>query len=320
MTSPAAEQLRRLLHVIPELAGGDEHALADVAQRLGTDVSTLVADLRSLAERWDDPGGFVEGVQIEIGATHARIHTDHFRRPMRLTTGELRALELGLAMIQRERPAGERDAISRARGRLEEAIVDTEDDYAAVARHADLAASADPAHLARLREALGDHRVVRIGYRKSGASAPAERAVHPYALVAANGAWYLVAHCESVSAVRIFRLDRVTSVEPHGQERFELPAGFSLEEVVKEGRVFSAPDASCMRVRYSPRIARWIAEREGHTPDADGSITVEHPLADHAWAVRHVLQYGADAEVLEPTSVRDAVVGRLRALLATVRA
>ena len=315
MTAPAAEQLRRLLHLIPELADGDEHALDEVARRAGVDVATLVADLRALADRYDDPGGFVEGVQIEIGPTHARVRTDHFLRPMRLTTGELRALELGLAMLQRERPAAERDAIARARARLEEAIVETDDDFAGAARHADLAATAHPGHLAALRTGLQEHRVVRLGYRRSGAAEPTERDVRPYALVAANGAWYVVAHCEVVSALRIFRLDRVTSAELRDDARFDPPADFSLEEVVREGRVFTAPEAATMTVRYSPRIARWIAEREGRAPDPDGSITVEHPLADPAWAVRHVLQYGADAEVLAPASVREALATRLRAML-----
>jgi predicted DNA-binding transcriptional regulator YafY len=69
-----------------------------------------------------------------------------------------------------------------------------------------------------------------------------------------------------------------------------------------------------LRVRYSPRIARWIAEREGKALAADGSLTVEHPLADPDWAVRHVLQYGPDAEVLEPAAVRQEIVRRLEAM------
>ena len=61
-------------------------------------------------------------------------------------------------------------------------------------------------------------------------------------------------------------------------------------------------------------IARWIAEREGKPLAADGSLTVEHPLADPEWAVRHVLQYGPDAEVVEPESVRSELKVRLAAL------
>jgi predicted DNA-binding transcriptional regulator YafY len=64
-------------------------------------------------------------------------------------------------------------------------------------------------------------------------------------------------------------------------------------------------------VRYSPRIARWISEREGRALEPDGSLIMEHPLADLDWAVRHVLQYGPDAEVLGPPEVRRAIVERL---------
>ena len=71
-----------------------------------------------------------------------------------------------------------------------------------------------------------------------------------------------------------------------------------------------------MTVRYSPRIARWIAEREEKPLDTDGSLTLEHPVADVHWAVRHVLQYGRDAEVLAPERVRTAVRERLAELAA----
>jgi putative protein kinase ArgK-like GTPase of G3E family len=44
-------------------------------------------------------------------------------------------------------------------------------------------------------------------------------------------------------------------------------------------------------------------------------VVVRYPLADRAWAVRHVLQYGADAVVLAPASVRAAVEAVLTAAL-----
>ncbi len=64
-----------------------------------------------------------------------------------------------------------------------------------------------------------------------------------------------------------------------------------------------------MSVRYSPRIARWIRERAFWTEAAaedgeDGSLIVRHRVADPRWAVSHALQYGADAEILEPDDVR----------------
>jgi predicted DNA-binding transcriptional regulator YafY len=68
-------------------------------------------------------------------------------------------------------------------------------------------------------------------------------------------------------------------------------------------------------IRYSPRIARWIAEREEGDQEEDGSFTVSHPLADDAWAVRHVLQYGPEAEVLAPWRIRERVSATLREML-----
>lgn len=35
-------------------------------------------------------------------------------------------------------------------------------------------------------------------------------------------------------------------------------------------------------------------------PDCQIRAAIEHPLADAEWGVRHVLQYGSEAEVLEP--------------------
>ena len=87
--------------------------------------------------------------------------------------------------------------------------------------------------------------------------------------------------------------------------------------MLRDGRAFQSDVAARpLVVRYGPAVARWIAEREGGMLDEDGSVTVTHPLADVDWAVRHVLQYGADAEVLAPADVREAIVRRLDAMLA----
>ena len=79
-------------------------------------------------------------------------------------------------------------------------------------------------------------------------------------------------------------------------------------------RPFVGTPAQVMTVRYSPRIARWICEREGGTLDADGSLVREYPLGDMGWAVRHVLQYGPDAEVIAPAELREEIIRRLEAL------
>jgi predicted DNA-binding transcriptional regulator YafY len=105
---------------------------------------------------------------------------------------------------------------------------------------------------------------------------------------------------------RSFRIDRIDSVSLLA-DSYRVPANFSVDGVTRNGKPFQSQDATTLTIRYSPRVARWIAEREKAALANDGSLTLEHPLADEEWAVRHVLQYGPDAEVLAPERVRRAV-------------
>ena len=311
----ATEQLRRILLLIPRLADGEPHSLETVSRLAGVDRSVVLKDIESISERFEVPGGFVEGLQIFIEADDVSVIPNHFLRPMRLTRGELLALELGLAMLRGERPPEEHRAIDGATARLRKAIAKLPDgEIADDFRAASLSPVGDLEHLRRLREAFRARRKVRLTYRKADEIEPSSRVICPYGIVFANGMWYAVAHCESSEGIRIFRLDRVEQVEPL-EERYDSPRGFSLDAIVTDGKAFQSADAGTLRVRYSPRIARWIAEREGKQVAADGSLVMDHPLADLDWAVRHVLQYGPDAEVLEPEKVRAAILARLERLI-----
>ena len=310
MTDTAAAQLRRVLHIIPELADDEEHAIDDVAARLGIDRRTLLRDLRSISERFDDPGGFVEGVSIFIEQDGVSVHANHFLRPMRLALAELGALELGLAMLRAERPPEEQRAIDGARARLRQVITALPADVVAEELRVAGSEPTDVALLAEVRRGIRERRKLRLAYQKPDAGEADERVVRPYAVVHASGAWYLVGHCERSEGVRVFRLDRIRDGRAT-DEAFDMPADFEVDGIVRDGRVFHADRADRLVIRYSERIARWIAERERRDVSADGSLTIEHPMADTDWAVRHVLQYGPDAEVLEPAEVRDAVRDRL---------
>jgi proteasome accessory factor C len=316
MPENAAAQLHRILHLIPQLADGELHPLAQVAEKAGVAEETVLRDLQSISERFEAPGGFVEGLRIYIEPEGVSVHSNHLLRPMRLTRGELCALELGLTMLRRERTPDEHQAIDGALMRLREAIVKLPEDDAGDAVTA--AAPVPPGrleHLRAFREAQREHRKVRLRYRGGGDRDSSQRIVCPYAIVFASGMWYTVAHCESSDGVRFFRLDRVEDVQLL-DARFTPAPHPSVEEIVRQGRAFQRDGAGTLKLRYSARIARWIAEREGKPLAEDGTLTVDHPLADVDWAVRHVLQYGPDVTVLGPDDVRQAVVRRLEHMVA----
>lgn len=309
----AADQLRRLLQLIPELADDEYHAIDDVARRLGVDRKVLVADLRTLSERFDDPAGFTEGVGIEIDRERVHVRADHFKRPLRLTLAEVGALELGLAMLRSTRPREQHAAIERARDRLRKFAEGLPPDSALPVRVAEFTGTGTGSILQEVRAAMKERHKLRITYRSGSSAEVSDRTVCPYACVHSSGMWYIVGHCERSSGLRVFRLDRIDQASTV-DERYDVPEGFDAAATLAEGKVLLPGITEKATVRYSPRVARWIAEREGKPLAADGSLTLDHPLGDPGWLVRHVLQYGPDAEVLSPEAGRAAVAEVLEEL------
>jgi len=305
----ASGQLRRLLALIPEIADGREHTVAELSERVGVDAETIAKDLHALSERFGDPPGWIEKVQVYIERDRVAVEAaSHFQRPMRLTPAEVRALELGLSLLRAESAPSDRAAIDATRERLRalasQPVGDLEDRAASVGMTRDLS------YVPALRDALRSRRRVAIWYRK-GASAKAERReICPLSIVVEQGLWYLIANCERSQDVRIFRVDRIETIELLAED-FERPAGVDVDKLLADRRAFVGSPPATLRVRYSRRIARWIAERERGTGLPDGSYEVEYPLADQDWGVRHVLRYGPEAEVISPPEVRAAIVERL---------
>lgn len=316
MSERADIQLRRILLALPHLADGQEHELDTLAARIGCDRATMLRMLTTLLSRDNEPAAFVEGVQLYFDGARVAMVTKTFRRPMRLSATEMAAIDLGLAMLAAERAPDERPAIARTREQLRELRVALPGDVVeADIRSAALASYETLPLLPVLRDAANRQQAVRLHYQRADGSPPTERVVHPYALLNAEGLWYLAGHCESSTDVRIFRVDRIQSADLL-DGRFERPATWCVDEVVTGRRVLRTDAPRKLRVHYGARVARWIAEREGGDIASDGSVEVTYPLADVSWAVRHVLQYGPDAEVLEPDDVRAAVRERLQRMAA----
>ncbi len=351
----ADEQLQRLLHAFPLMADEPDLSLATLAERVGTSAATLRADFSAL-DRDDVPAGWVDAIQVFISPQSVSMRSMHFKRPMRLTRPEVAALRLGLDMLVQELPADEQRVVENVRTKLQQLSaqrVDTAVDRRRAQHEPASAPSNAPSNpptnapsntstksaervpaaiaveaarehelerLAVLHDALEQSCAVDLSYQRADADAPTIRRVRPYAMVRAAANIYLVGHCELSDGLRVFRLDRVVAAVATA-DRFTIPADFSVESVLKSGRVFSHDDSSDEQlvVRYGPAVARWIAERETERDQStlhdDGSLSVRYPLADAAWAVRHVLQYGPDAVIVSPDSLRADVQRVLHAML-----
>lgn len=316
----AAAQLTRLLSITARFANGEPHRTADIAATLGVDEKTVMADLVSLRDRVVEPAGFVGSLQLYIEADTVELRSAHLTRPMCLTEREFSALDLGLQLLQLERGPDGRDVVQRATTLLGQLtpppVAGAAPSPAAFvdARHAAIDDGRFREHTSTLRAAMTRRRAVQIGYRKSGDGQLSHRGVHPYAMLAISGMMYLVAWCEQAHGIRVFRTDRIHSAALL-DGAFEVPADFRVDDHVADGHLYVGPTPELLVVCFRGQAARVIAEQSGEMCAPDGTLVQRYPLADRSWAQRHVLQFGTEAEVLAPASMRDDVRDTLRALL-----
>ena len=350
----AEAQLERLLWLIPAASGKDGSPIAELAASMNASVDDIMRDVETLTARAFYHRAGNDNLQVLVDEERLKIFTgEELRRPAKLTVREALALGIGLragALKHGGRRAGRMLNLAR---RLEQELGAA--DVSELDRVHEVDLGADPEGVRPvLEEAARDRRVVDIDYLKAGAPAPERRSVKPYALVHAEGAWYVVGEAVGGGAatsansavgggpavggspvggsaaaagaaspddwrprIRAFRVDRILAALLR-DERFDVPAGFDVEEHLTGARVYR-PNADVeeieVDVRYGPAVARWIRERlEGdrswaaRTRDLDdGSIEVTHRVADLRWLVEHVLQYGPDARVLAPDAARRAV-------------
>jgi len=171
-----------------------------------------------------------------------------------------------------------------------------------------------------LWQAVRDRRPVTFAYRAAGRSEPQARELEPWGVVNRHGRWYVAGRDRGRDAVRVFRLSRI-----EGDVRFagpagsvSVPAGTDVREVVRTWD--SAPPrekTAVLRVRAGAGygLRRYAAAAPGDVgrPGWD-AITV--PYSGTGWFADHVASFGADVVVVDPPDLRDAVIRRLKGVLA----
>jgi len=165
-------------------------------------------------------------------------------------------------------------------------------------------------------DAASAHRRIGFGYRTSQGNV-SQREVDAYGVVFRGGHWYLVGLDRERAAMRAFRLSRFTTEPDDRGDGSGPPEGFHAIDHV-EGGAWQPSGEDRASIAFSPSVA---VVAEGAFPGAtrtsersDGWTLLEIPAADETSLAGMVLQYGADAEVLAPPSLRENVIRRLEAV------
>ena len=151
------------------------------------------------------------------------------------------------------------------------------------------------------------------------------REVNTYGLVSRHGVWYLIGHCLTANAVRIFRVDHMARISTVENSIYTLPADYSLSKAFSclWGIWIESDKPSkleVVRLHVAASIAshfdsiRYHASQEVQKKP-DGSLTVIFTVGGAQEMVPWLLGWGAHVKVLEPEWLRNEVVESARKIL-----
>jgi len=166
-------------------------------------------------------------------------------------------------------------------------------------------------HVALIEQALHERRRLDMRYYSMSRDDENRRQVDPYHLTVFDGGFYLVGYCHWRKTERIFAVERIRELRMLAL-RFTVRPAFNAEEYLRHAWGIVRGEIVPVRVVFSRSVARYIRDRLWHPSQKlrelpDGRLQVSLRVADTLEVRRWILGYGAEAEVVDPTGLREAL-------------
>ena len=289
----AGDRLRRMLELVPWIMSQGGAELSEVSQRFDYPESELREDLVKvlfvvgLHPFTPDELIYVMGLDDEDnGGWVAIANADYFSRPLRLTPGQaLGLIGAGEAVLSGADADG---PLSRGLAKLAGAM--------GVSVGEDLAVSLGESAEEWVEPLLGaarERRQVRIRYFSFGKGQESDRVIHPLRVFSESGNWYVRGHCQKAGGERVFRVDRIRSLDVL-ESQFEPP-----DEAVAPSAFQAREGDPRVVLRLAPG-ASWAIEKypTDHQVALDsGEIDATMPVSHISRLERLLLQLGPQVEL-----------------------
>lgn len=316
----------RFMAIVLMLRARKRVTARQLAQILGVTERTIYRDMQALQES-DVPIASTPGIE---GGYELR--EGYYVPPIMLNKDEAVALFLGGTFIADRKGTPFQDSIRTALQKLEPLLPETAREPAIITKdHVRWdVQDADPTekqagHLSLLTKAIQQQKCVHMAYASDEKNT--ERTISPYGMVYTDGKWYLVGYCHLRAAIRMFRVDRITSAELTDED-FDLPADFDLDRYTGKQWAESLERrlrnvAPSVTVRIPPALLdevdkHWLhrfARRES-IPDSNDLLVTLHD-DDPQNTVRLVRSWGPSVEVIAPEEIRQQLLRESECLAAT---
>lgn len=308
------DQVARLLSLVPYLQQYGEVDLRETAEFFHVSPRTLLADLRVLM-MCGLPGGYPDDlIEVDLDAAEQdqkiRLGNAHFlSRPMRFSVDEAMSLIVALRAVRDIADARVRSAVDSAVSKLAGAAGGAENRVI-------VTQSGESGTRDLLAQAIVDGRTVQLEYNAAHSPEATRSLVEPCCLTTSDGYTYLQGWSQARQAFRVYRLDRIVSVditdEPvsdHGT-----PPAFT------DRWLEALPTATRVTLEVA-ESARWIAEYYPvqSVTTTERGMQVEMLIADPLWLRGLILRLGPAVLAVDPPEAMGPAVQSAKAALAVYR-
>lgn len=166
-----------------------------------------------------------------------------------------------------------------------------------------------PEVFSTLLDAISKEQRVEMTYYTMSRDKENVRQVDPYHIACWGGDWYLIAFCCNHREIRNFHLARIHEAKLV-DHYFSRPSDFDPKKYMADGfGHMTGKNKVKVKVRVHPPASRWVKEKIWHpsqviTEHKDGSLEISMEVSAFDAIKRFVMQFGAQAELLEPKEMR----------------
>lgn len=304
-------QHARLLFIDQQIRAKGYPSRHSLAEQWEVSYKTIGRDLDYMRYELDAP--------IEYSRTHRGFYytEEEYRLPaMNIRESDLFAIYLADKLLGQYEGTPIYDSLKSVFSKIEDALPQkitpqATDEQARFTVIPPFSTTIVPEVLATVFACLRSSTRLSIEYQNPG-GLPVSRQIDPYHGLRYEGDWYVIGYCHLRAEIRTFSLARIVAAKK-GETRFTLPADFDYRQL--SGSHFGVhwgKEDVVVRIGFTKRVAPYIQERQWHPSQqlevqGDGtlvlSLSVNHLLELKRW----ILSWGADAKVLEPSSLAEEI-------------
>ena len=302
------DKVIRIFKIINAIQSNPGITAADLAYRCEVNIRTIYRDLDVISH--------FAPVTNEGRGTGYKFMGKFFMYPLNFSEQEALAFSLLPSVLNQDKiPPGFRSAYDKV---MATHLKERSKQNGILENIADIIQMGTPAYRKESRNflqpligAILEQRSIRTVYHSQSRNATTEREIDPYYLIPRDQRFYLIGYCHLKGDIRTFRISRFQEVEMTAST-FD-KGNFNIKQYLKNTWSINRGTKNItFKVRFHPEVARYIKEEElfvhpRMSEEGDGTLLFEVTVNNEKEFTKWILQYGPNAEILEPASARQGL-------------